>query len=209
MVAVLSLALLSVALLTFLLVFTLFMGRIGNYALLVFAPVAVLAVLVSVSSGRAAGRKRERAQAAPGHAPEAPLGGVWEGTARLWPGTPDKVLRLLPVRMRLGGRPLEAELLPCVGRQDREHITAIDLLEYDPTHRHLNLSVTVDQFDHHETFTARLRRPAGAPGVLVPDDDTELFTLELHRLPTRTTRRTGAPRRHGGHGEDGVCSGDL
>lgn len=170
-----------------------YVGWIGDFVLLLFAPIAVLITLAALNSPRMEPDKPDQHKgddSTPVDESEPSEGkrfaGIWNGTARFWPTTTDSVLRVLPIRLTFSEDPLQARLIRSKVRDGRERIVAVEVLEHDATNDDLDLRVMVEKGNRSEEFVAKLQWESG---VLLPADESDPFTLELRNIaPPRQTQ---------------------
>ena len=122
------------------------------------------------------------------------VGGLWTGTARIWPTAPDDVMRTLPLRLAFHHRPIKTQLIPSETADDHPRIVAADIIEYDES-GDVDLRLVIDEAGRHQTVDTKLTLRSGR---LVPDDETDAVTVELQRARfVPVGRRIGNPvRRH-------------
>lgn len=107
-------------------------------------------------------------------------GGVWSGTLKLRPADGRGPLSLVPIRMALSSEPIRASLVPCGASGRPERVVAVDVAEYDSQRNTVYLRIAVERQGRTrcQEFTTRL---VLQDHTLLPEDDTELATLELSR----------------------------
>lgn len=108
------------------------------------------------------------------------LAGLWNGTVRLGPGADTADVSFFPLRVTFSTPPTRASVPPRSVPFLGDGIVSVDVLEHDSEHGHLDLRVVVARPGHlpHQTYVAQL---VHQEGMLVPNDETEPFTVTLHR----------------------------
>lgn len=107
------------------------------------------------------------------------LDGFWTGTLRLWPRTPDDVLRIYPVHLVCTGRQApRLKLLATPRARAGAGITAVTVAAFDDASGDLDLRLTVREAGRDEQCDVALCLHHGR---LQAADESDLATLELVR----------------------------
>ena len=109
------------------------------------------------------------------------LGGLWEGTARWWPDADASDESAIPIQVCFSEDSRRAELLASGVDPAGERIVSVNVLEYDGFRGDLDLSVATSR---HGTALCdqHIAQLVFKDGRLVPEDETETFTLALRRV---------------------------
>lgn len=106
------------------------------------------------------------------------IDGLWAGTVRIWPGTPDEVLQLLPLRMMITDEGRNASVIIPGSVPDNARVTDAHILEYTPRDGHLDMKLVLDEGGRLRDLEVDLTL---ADNRLVPGDDTRAVTVEFQR----------------------------
>ena len=113
------------------------------------------------------------------------LSGTWSGTARIWPLQRKACLRIYPLRVAISDGATRAHLLPGERGDAHDGVVAVEMLEYDAVTGNLDFRVVVEESGREEEFVAPVGRGAG---MLISEDESARFTLELKRDQVRQSR---------------------
>lgn len=106
------------------------------------------------------------------------IDGLWAGTVRIWPGKPDEVLQLLPLRMIITDEGRNASVILSGNAHEDPSVTDACILEYSPRDGHLDMKLVLNEGGRLRDLEVDLTL---ADNYLVPGDDTRAVTAEFQR----------------------------